>query len=74
MVFLSGFVPPCAVAVHVLQEEVPRRFEFVPDESEAEHPAPEGVGFVFGLLGLGACVAYLLGELADRQAKLDHGL
>ena len=67
-------MPPCAVAVHVCKEEVPRRFEFLPDEPEAEHPAPEGVSFVLGLLGLGACEAYLLGKLAHGQAKLDHRL
>ena len=66
-------MPPCAVAVHVGKEEVPRRFEFLPDEPEAEHPAPEGVGFVFGLLGLGACEPDLSGQLAHGQAKLDHG-
>ena len=55
------------------KEEVPRRFEFLPDEPEAEHPAPEGVGFVFGLLGLGACEPDLPGQLAHGQAKLDHG-
>ena len=47
--------------------------EFLPDEPEAEHPAPEGVGFVFGLLGLGACEPDLPGQLAHGQAKLDHG-
>src|SRR5699024_10901227 len=74
VVSLSFAVPPCAVAVHVGKEEVSRRFEFLPDEPEAEHPAPEGVGFVLGLLGLGACEAYLLGKLAHGQAKLDHRL
>ena len=73
VVSLSFTVPPCAVAVHVGKEEVPRRFEFLPDEPEAEHPAPEGVGFVFGLLGLGACEPDLPGQLAHGQAKLDHG-
>ena len=74
MVSLSFAVPPCAVAFHISKEEIPRRFEFLPDEPEAEHPAPEGVSFVLGLLGLGACEAYLLGKLAHGQAKLDHRL
>ena len=67
-------VPPCAVAVHVCEEEVPRRFEFVPDEAKSQHPAPEGVGFVFSLLGLVACEPYLLGKLAHCESKLNHRL
>jgi len=65
-------VSPSAVSFEVPHEVVPGRFELVPDESEAEHPAPEGVGFVFGLLLLRACAPDLLGQLAHRHAKLDH--
>ena len=35
------------------------------------HHITEGVGFVFGLLGLGACVSDLLGKLAHGEAKVD---
>src|SRR5699024_1787623 len=74
VVSLSFAVPPCAVAIHVLKEEVPRCFEFFPDKSQPEHPAPESVGFILRLLGLGACEADLLGQLAHGQAELDHRL
>ena len=45
--------------------------ELVTDEAQSKHPAAEGVGFVFGLLGLGACVGDLLGKLAHGEAKVD---
>ena len=72
MVALCLCIPPCAVAFHVFQVIIPRRFEFIPDESQAEHPASEGVGFVFRLLWLRACEAYLLSKAVDRKAELDE--
>ena len=70
----AGGLSPGCVAVHVLQEDLPGRFEFVSDESEAEHPAAHRVFFVVGLLGLGAGVGQFLGQFAHRQAKLDVSL
>ena len=70
----AGGLSPGCVAVHVLQEDLPGGFELVADEAEPEHPAPEGVFLVFGLLGLGAGVGDLLGQFAHRQAKLDVSL
>ena len=68
----SGCVSPSAVPFEVPHEVVPCGFELVPDEAEAEHPAPESVSFVFGLLLLRTCAPDLLGQLAHRHAKLDH--
>ena len=73
VVVLLG-MSPCAVAFHVPQVIVSCGLEFVSDEAQSQHPAPECVGFVFGLLGLGACEPHLLGKLVDCKAKLDECL
>ena len=65
---------PCAVAVHVLEVIIPCCFELFSDETESEHPASEGVGFVFGLLRLRARKSYLLCKVVDCEAKLDECL
>ena len=67
------FVPPGCVALHVPQKDLPCRCEFIPDESQPQHPAPHRVLFVVGLLGLRACRSDHLGKLAHCEAKLDIG-
>jgi len=66
--------PPCAVAIHVLQQNLAGSCELVADEAQPEHPAAHRVLLVVGLLGPGACVGDLLGEFAHGQAKLDVSL
>ena len=68
----SGCVSPSAVPFEVPHEVVPGRFELLPDEPQPQHPASEGVSFIFGLLLLRARGPNLLGQLAHRHAKLDH--
>ena len=65
---------PCAVAAHVLEVILSCGLELVPNEAQSQHPASECVGFVFGLLRLGACVLDLLCKLVDCEAKLDECL
>ena len=69
----GGLSPGCR-PVHVLEENLAGCLELVSDESEAEHPASEGVLGVLLLLGLGACVLDFVGQFAHGDAELNVAL
>ena len=64
-------MPECRVPGKVAGKEVPRRCEFLSDESEAEEPSPHGVFRILVLLRFRACRPHVLCHLAEREAKLD---
>ena len=64
---------PSRISFKVSHKVFSGGFELVPDESQSEHPASEGVGFIFGLLRFGIRSSDLFGKLAHRKTKLDHG-
>ena len=70
----GAFSAEGCVAVQSLSQQFPCGFEFVADEAQAEKPSPHRVFGVFVLLGLGACGADFLCQLAQCQAKLNVAL
>jgi len=68
---VSGCLPPGGVAGQALGQVQARGLEFIPDESQAQEPAAEGV---LGVVRLRPRRAGGLGGqrlMADGQAKLD---
>ena len=71
---VGSAAPKGCVAVKALGVKVSCGLELVADEAEAEKPSPHCVFWVFVLLGLGACGADILCQLAQSQAKLNVAL
>ena len=67
----SGGIAPCGIACEVFEEVEPAGLEFVADEPEAEHPAPESVFLIVRLRLSGG--GFLLGQclMGHRQTELD---
>ena len=64
-------MPECRVPGKVSGQEVPRRCEFLSDESEAKEPGSHGVFRILVLLRFRACRPHILCHLAECEAKLD---
>lgn len=67
-------MPESGIAAQAPGKDFPGRFEFLPDESQAEQPCPHCVPGVLVLLGPGAGALSYLSHLAQGQAQLDVGL
>ena len=64
-------MPECSVPGKFAGKEVPRRCEFLSNESEAEEPSPHGVFRILVLLRFRACRSHVLCHLAECEAKLN---
>lgn len=66
-------MPPCRIPFQVFEEMQAAGFEFVPDQPQPEHPAPESIFFVVRLCPAGRCFFLHQRLMGDRQAELDVG-
>ena len=64
----------CCVSAESSCKHLSCGLKLLANESHPEKPCSHRVLWIFVLLGLGACKLYILGQLAECQAKLDVSL